>query len=49
VNKFLSDRPWIWIVVGFVVMIVSLAVVVVIAEKNEPKSIPMENSDHDGP
>ena len=47
-NKYLSSRPWIWIVLGIVVMIASLAVVVAIAIKNEPASVPLEQA-HDGP
>jgi len=47
-NKFLSDRPWIWIVLGIVIMLASLAVVIAISIKNEPASIPLEQ-EHDGP
>ena len=47
-NKFLSDRPWIWIIAGIVFMLASLAVVMVIAVKNEPKSVPLEQQ-RDGP
>lgn len=45
-KKFLAERPWIWFVLGFVVMVGALAVVVVIAVKNEPASVPLEQ--HDG-
>ena len=47
-KKFLHDRPWIWIVVGILVMIASLAVVVAISLKYEPESIPLEH-ETDGP
>jgi hypothetical protein len=50
-KKFLSDRPWIWIVVAFVVMFASLGTVIIIAVRNEPPSVPLEvrQQHDDGP
>jgi hypothetical protein len=42
----MKERPWIWIVIGFVIMIVSLATLVVIAVKNEPLDVPLEHHEH---
>jgi FtsH-binding integral membrane protein len=39
----MKDRPWIWIIFFFVLMLAALAAVVVIAVKNEPESVPLEN------
>jgi hypothetical protein len=47
-KQFLRERPWIWIVLGIVIMIISMAVVVTIAVKNEPRSVPLEQQRPDG-
>lgn len=41
-RKAIADRPWIWIIVAFVVFIAALADMVYIAVKNEPASVPLE-------
>ena len=41
-RKFLHDNPWIWIVLPFLCMLGGLACVVVIAEKNKPKTVPLD-------
>ncbi len=38
--KAIADRPWIWIIVAFVVMIALMTVFVVISVKYEPKEVP---------
>jgi FtsH-binding integral membrane protein len=40
----MKDRPWIWIIVFFVLMVAALGTMVVIAVKNEPESVPLENN-----
>lgn len=41
-KKAIADRPWIWLVLGFLLMLSALAVVVVIAVKNQPQQVPLE-------
>ncbi len=36
-----NSRPWIWIVVALVVMVAFWSVVVTIAVKNQPDSVPV--------
>ncbi|HEX4086846.1 MAG TPA: hypothetical protein VHY22_18170 [Chthoniobacteraceae bacterium] len=42
-RKYISDRPWIWIVVGYIFMTTSLITLVVIAEKYEQPSVPLHH------
>ena len=42
--RFIGDRPWIWIIVAFALLLSGLATVVVIAEKNQPASVPLEEA-----
>jgi len=41
--KFLYDRPWIWIVLFFVCMVGLMIGFLVIAERNAPQSVPLDN------
>lgn len=38
----LKDRPWIWLMLLFVSMIAATIVVVIICERNEPASVPLD-------
>ena len=40
--KFFNDRPWILYVALFVAMILGTIVVVIIAVRNEPVSVPLD-------
>ena len=40
--SFLRDRPWIWIVVAWVVLIFALAWLIVIAQRYGPKEVPLD-------
>jgi hypothetical protein len=42
-KTFLRERPWIWIILGFVVMLAVMATMVVIAQRNEPATVPLDN------
>ena len=42
----MKDRPWIWIIVAFVAMFIVMTIVVIIAEKNAPQSVPLEQYGH---
>jgi hypothetical protein len=39
--RFLHERPWIWIVVGYCAFVVAILSVVVIAVKNREPSVPL--------
>jgi hypothetical protein len=41
-RKAIADRPWIWIIVAFIILIAALTEMVYIAVKNEPPSVPLE-------
>jgi hypothetical protein len=40
----MKQRPWIWIIVFFVLMIAALGAFVVIAVKNEPEDVPLDTN-----
>jgi hypothetical protein len=42
----MKDRPWIWIIVAFVIMFIAMTVTIIIAEKNAPQSVPLEHHGH---
>ena len=42
--KAIAERPWIWIVVAFVVMIAVMAAFVIISIKYAPKEVPVPHS-----
>jgi hypothetical protein len=42
----MKDRPWIWIIVAFVAMLIAMAVTIIIAEKNAPQSVPLHENGH---
>jgi hypothetical protein len=42
--KAIQDRPWIWIIIGMTVMLGFSVAFTIIAIRNEPKSVPLENS-----
>jgi len=42
-NEFLRKRPWIWIVIGFAVLIGSWVVFMKIAIQNRPEEVPLEH------
>jgi len=41
-KKFLSDRPWIWLLLGFLLTLGALVATIVIAVKHEPAPVPLE-------
>lgn len=50
VRNFLSNRPWIWVVVVFVVLIIQWYNLIRIAIENRPESVPLTTSVvHDAP
>ncbi|MEI8342299.1 MAG: hypothetical protein WCH43_12295 [Verrucomicrobiota bacterium] len=40
--KALKDRPWIWFILLFVVMVSAFIAVVIICIRNEPASVPLD-------
>jgi hypothetical protein len=40
-KNYLQKRPWIWIVLGFCMVVAALASMVTIAVKNLPKEVPL--------
>ncbi len=42
-KAFFRQRPWLWIVLGFIVLISAWAVFMTIAIKNQPESVPLEH------
>jgi hypothetical protein len=38
---YIAERPWIWIIVAFIVLTVCLAQMVTIAVKNQPDTVTM--------
>ncbi|HSI64541.1 MAG TPA: hypothetical protein VLE43_15540 [Candidatus Saccharimonadia bacterium] len=40
-KNYLAQRPWIWIVVTFVVLIAALASLVTTAVRNMPETVPL--------
>jgi hypothetical protein len=42
-RNYLVQRPWIWIYVGFAVVITSLVWMVVVAVHNTPQEVPLRN------
>ena len=40
--KAIADRPWIWIIVGSLFMLGAMVAFIVIAEKHNPQSVPLE-------
>jgi len=40
--KALKDRPWIWFIALFVAMVAATVAVVIICERNEPASVPLD-------
>jgi hypothetical protein len=41
-SAFLHDRPWIWVVIGYMIFVVSITFVVAIAIKNREPSVPLD-------
>ena len=39
----MKDRPWIWIIVAWVVLLASLSVVITICVRNAPEEVPLIN------
>ncbi len=48
-REAIANRPWIWIIVAFVVLFIALGWMVYIAEKNKPASVPLEDNSHANP
>ena len=42
--KAIAERPWIWIIVAYALMVVVMVAFVVISIKYEPKEIPVAHS-----
>lgn len=42
-RKFLRDRPWIWIVLSFLIMMAVMVTVVAVAERYAPADVPLDN------
>ena len=42
----MKDRPWIWIIVAFVAMLIAMTVTIIITEKNAPQSVPLHENGH---
>ena len=40
-SAYFHERPWIWIVLGYVLFVVAILSVVVIAVKNREPSVPL--------
>jgi uncharacterized membrane protein len=40
-KKYLAERPWIWVVVSFVVFVAVLASFVTMAVQNMPETVPL--------
>jgi hypothetical protein len=40
--KPLADRPWIWIVAGFLAMLAAMVAAVVICETHKPEPVPLD-------
>lgn len=45
-KSYLQQRPWIWIVFGFSLVVASLAGMVTIAVKNLPQEVPLTASSY---
>ena len=41
--RFLRDRPWIWIVLGYCAFVIAIVTVVAIAIKNAEPSVPLQS------
>ncbi len=39
---FIRQRPWLWIVVGFTVLITAWIIFMTIAIRNQPEEVPLE-------
>ena len=46
--RFLLNRPWIWIVIGFGALIASLVVMIYISAINQPKEVQIEHASRYG-
>ena len=47
-STFLRDRPWIWIIVAFIILITGWVALFLIAKEHAPEPIPLETTElHD--
>lgn len=37
--KYLRDRPWIWIILAFVILIITWTILLKVARENKPASV----------
>lgn len=47
-QRYLSERPWIWIVVGFGALVLSLVMMIYISAINQPKEVKIEHASRYG-